>query len=38
MSVGKSSASHAGDPGSNPGGDLTLVTQFMNDKGRDYQL
>ncbi len=34
--VGKSSASHAGDPGSNPGGSLTQVTQCMNERERDY--
>ncbi len=32
-SVGKSSASQVGDPGSNPGGG-----QYMNERGRDYQL
>ncbi len=37
-SVGKSSASQSGEPGSNPGGGLTWVTQCMNEKGRDCQL
>ncbi len=37
-SVGKSSASQTGDPGSNHGGGLTWVTQCMNERGRDYQL
>ncbi len=37
-SVGKSSASQAGDPGSNPSGDLTQVIQCMNERGRDNQL
>ncbi len=37
-SVGKSSASHAGDLGSNPSGGLTQVTQCMNERERDYQL
>ncbi len=37
-SVGKLSASQAGDPGSNLGGGLTWVTQCMNERGRDYQL
>ncbi len=37
-SVGKSSAPPAGDPGSNPGGSLTRVTQCMNERGRDYKL
>ncbi len=34
-SVGKSSVSQAGDPGSNPSGGLTRVTQCMNEMGRD---
>ncbi len=34
----KLSTSQAGDPGSNPGGELTWVTQCMNERGRDYQL
>ncbi len=38
ISVGKSSASEAGDPGLNPGGGLTQVTQCFNERGRDYQL
>ncbi len=33
----KSSTSQAGDPGLNPGGGLTQVTQCMNERGRDYQ-
>ncbi len=33
-SVGKSSASHAGNPGSNPGGGLTRVIQSMNERGK----
>ncbi len=37
-SVGKSSASHAGDLVSNSGGGLTWVTQCMYERGRDYQL
>ncbi len=37
-SVGKSFTSQAGDPGSNPGGDLTWVTQCMDERGREYQL
>ncbi len=37
-SVGKLSASHAGDLSSNPGGGLTGVTQCMYERGRDYQL
>ncbi len=37
-SVGKSSTSQAGDPGLNPSGGLTRVTQCMNEMGRDYQL
>ncbi len=37
-SVGKSATSQAGEPGSNPGGVLTRVTQCMNERGRDYQL
>ncbi len=37
-SDGKSSASQAGDPGLNPGGGLTQVTQCMNERGRYYQL
>ncbi len=37
-SVGKSSACQFGDPGSNPSGGLTQVTQCMNERGRDYQL
>ncbi len=37
-SVGKSSASQSGDPGSNPGGGLTRITQCMNERGRDCQL
>ncbi len=36
--VGKSSTSHAGDPGSNHGGGLTQVNQTVNERGRDYQL
>ncbi len=32
------STSQAGDPGSNPGGCLTRVTQCMNERGRNYQL
>ncbi len=28
----------AGDVNSNPGGDLTQLTQYMNEKGRDYQM
>ncbi len=35
-SVGKSSASQAGDPGSNPGEGLTCVTQCMNEMGKSY--
>ncbi len=35
---GKSSASQVGDPGLNPGGGLTRVTQCMNERGKDYQL
>ncbi len=34
-SVGKSSASQSGDPGSNPSEGLTQVTQCMNERGRD---
>ncbi len=37
-SVGKSSASQTGDPGSNLGRGLTRVTKCMNERGRDYQL
>ncbi len=37
-SVGKLSASQAGDSGSNPGGRLTWVTQSMNERWRDCQL
>ncbi len=37
-SVGKSSASQSGDPGSNPSGGLTWVTQFMNERGGECQL
>ncbi len=36
-SVGKSSASQAEDPGSNPGEGFTQVNQCMNEKGRDCQ-
>ncbi len=34
-SVDKSSTSHSGDKGSNPGGGLTRVTQCMYVRGRD---
>ncbi len=37
-SVGKWSASHFDDPGSNPGRGLTRVTQYMNERSREYQL
>ncbi len=37
-SVGKSSTSQAGDPGSNPSGGLTQGNQCMNERGRDYHL
>ncbi len=37
-SVGKLSASQAGDLVLNPGGGLTQVTQCMNERRRDSQL
>ncbi len=33
-SVGKSSTSQSGDPGSNPNGGLTQITQCMNERGK----